>query len=83
MEEAEKGIEMLKFLANYTDGIDDITEMNFKAAEHILRFNQRAKHSKIFKEHMGHIGTLMSSIKNVNHKVKIVPIESSGTLSAR
>ena len=77
MEQAEKGIEMLKYLANYTDGIDDITELNFKASEHILRFNEKAKHSQIFRDNMGYIGTLMSSIKNVNHKVKIVPVQDA------
>ena len=77
MEQAEKGIEMLKYLANYTDGIDDITELNFKAPEHILRFNEKAKNGYMFSQNMGYIGTLMASIKNVNHKVKIVPVQDA------
>ena len=76
---AEKGLDMLKFLANYTDGISDITQMNFKTSEHILRFNKRAKNSFEFENNMGYIGTLAASIKNVNHKVKIVPtVDNSG-----
>lgn len=74
MEESVKGIEMLKFLANFTDGIQDITQMNYKYTEHILRFNERAKNSTEFRENMGYIGTLMASIRMVNHKVKIVPV---------
>lgn len=42
MEASEKGIDILYFLTNFTDGIKDITEMNFETAEHILRFNKRA-----------------------------------------
>ena len=51
--------------------------MNFATTEHILRWNKMAKNSFEFQEYMGYIGTFAASIKNVNHKVKIVPVVDS------
>jgi len=62
MEKAIDGMHMLRLLANFSDQIIDITNMNFEVSNRILVWIQRAVYSDFFKDKMGYIGTLMSSI---------------------
>ena len=67
------GIQALEVLANYSQSIPNIINLNFGTSGRILRYNKNQLKEGDFADKVGYIGVLFSAIKLLNSKSKLVP----------
>lgn len=69
----EYGLDAVAMLANYSQSIPKINDLNFGTSGRIMRYNKNIiKHGKL-RDQIGYVGVLFSAMKLLNSDSKLKP----------
>ena len=70
----EYGLEAIAMLANYSQSIPKINDLNFGTSGRILRYNKNIIKNGKLRDQIGYIGVLFSAMKLLNSDSKLKPV---------